>query len=136
MEGRNMAMRSLIRKCVVAALTITCEAASASVIFQTGFEPPVYSLGTLNGKDQWFNATVPMVQAGTLFSGVQGLEYDAGLVSAQDASFRPITYTSSGNPESVLIGHIEMMLSDAGSPSNWTPLAVEGSNFLANLVVL
>ena len=46
---------------------VICAPASAALIYQTGSEPPTYSVGSLNGQDGWTSSTVPVVETSTVF---------------------------------------------------------------------
>jgi hypothetical protein len=67
--------------------------ACADIIYQTGFEPPTYHLGTMEGQDGWSFSTVPVVQNSTVLSGSQAVEFDASQVSSgQNLIERGLSY--------------------------------------------
>lgn len=72
---------------LVLAIVPVQEAARAA--YQTGFEPPTYSVGSVNGQDGWVvNAGSATVQTNTVRTGVQALQ-----VSADSLATRPLNET-------------------------------------------
>ena len=112
--------------------------ARAGVIYQTGFEPPTYSLGTLNGKDGWSTSSNADVQNSTVLSGTQAAGFNATTVSGQDLAAHAISYSSLNNPDSLVRIQEAFFLSAAGTPSNWDVIAAFGNNnvFLGQVLVL
>ena len=53
---------------------MACCVANGQVLFQTGFEPPSYTNGALNGQNGWTvpSATSATVESTTVSTGTQG----------------------------------------------------------------
>jgi len=96
---------------------VICAPASAGVIYQTGFESPTYTVGGLNGQDGWTNSTVPIVQTANVFSGTQAVQYSATGLSAQDYAIHSLTYNALTDSNQIVIGQIEMEISNTGTAS-------------------
>jgi PEP-CTERM motif len=89
----------IISLAAVASLLAGATAANATVLYQTGFEAPVYSLGPLNGQDGWYNTSLGQVQTTTVLSGSQAMSID---LTAFDFPIHDVAYDSSGNPSAIL----------------------------------
>ncbi len=74
--------------------------ASAGNVYQTGFESPAYTTGTLNGQNGWFNSTIPVVETAVVHSGSQAVGFDASKdPGGQNAVVTPLSFTASpANP--------------------------------------
>lgn len=76
----------------IAALATYSAALSASptVIYQTGFESPTYTVGNLTGQDGWaqFGNGLNTVQTGLVATGLQAALVDGRRASGQDGPFR------------------------------------------------
>lgn len=76
----------------IAALAVYSAAsiASPTVIYQTGFESPTYTVGNLTGQDGWaqFGNGLNTVQTGLVATGLQAALVDGRLASGQDGPFR------------------------------------------------
>ncbi len=128
---------ALVLGLAVAVLLSCVRPASAAIIYQTGFEPPTYTLGTLSGQDNWSSSSIPVVQNGTVLSGTQAAEFDASLLpSGQSVILHPLAYSSVGNPEPLVRIQEAFFLSTTGRHSIWDVIAVGGNNgFIGQVLV-
>lgn len=101
--------------------------AQATVIFQTGFEAPTYTTGTLNGQNSWGISPVPVVESGVANSGSQAVQVAATGTTGQNLDDHGLSYTAIGNPENVVTFNIAFMQSTTGTSSLWDVMAVFGS---------
>src|SRR5579872_1711509 len=68
---------------VLAAL-VAGGAAHAQVLFQTGFEPPAYTTGALNGQNGWAAPSNGTVESSTVLTGSQAVQFSSsGLEHAE-----------------------------------------------------
>ena len=103
--------------------------ARAGLVYETGYEPPAYSVGALTGQDGWSADGTPLgqVQTGTVKSGTQAVVFDAGLVpGGQYLAFRGVAYNSVGNPEQLVHLRHSMFVESTGS-TNWNPISAEST---------
>jgi hypothetical protein len=118
--------------------TLGSVSAQAGVVYQTGFEPPLYSVGPLNGQDGWGNASSDVqVETTTVQSGSQAVSVN---LAAFDFPNRNVVYDSSSNPGAILELGIGILLTGslstqvealalAGDGGFMSQLLAEGSNF-------
>ncbi len=128
---------------VVAALSaaalIVSSAQAVTTLYETGYEPPTYTLGALApdsgfGQDNWLlvsgNAGASNVQTVIVNTGEQAVEVDAGAVTGlQQVQSRILfpSYDSVGNPEQVVKISQAMYLESGGATNQiWVPLAGVG----------
>ncbi len=111
--------------------------ASADIIYQTGFESPSYSLGTLAGQNNWGNSSIPVVENTTVLSGSQAVEFDASLLpSGQNVIAQPLSYNSVNNSQALVRIQEAFFLSATGTTSVWDVMVVVGNNgFIGQLGV-
>jgi hypothetical protein len=110
-----------------------------TILYQTGFEAPAYSLGNLAGQDSWSPLAVltPVVQSATTFSGSQAAHFNATGLTGQTIVGRPITYNALGNPESIVRFTMRAMITSAATTSNWNIFSISSSaGFLAQTLVV
>lgn len=145
LSARPMVLRLLTRgSCSLAFLTLTAVTqASASVVFQTGFEPsptetPGYDLGELAGQNGWFGASGVTVENSTVFSGSQAVSYSATGLSGPNIIGHPLTYNSVANPDQIVTIDMKFEESATGERSVWDAVDVYGNpgfTFIAQIVV-
>ncbi len=109
--------------CSVIALLATSGAGQGGTIYQTGFEPPTFSPGTLNGQGGWAaigSTSSTVVETSMVESGTQAVEVlpsassgDGGLLSA------PFGTALAGQ---IVDFSIDADFSATGTPSFWTAL--------------
>ena len=75
-----MSNKSLFRWFAIALAGLSVSAVPALADFMTGFEPPTYSLGALNGQNGWsvFGPGVVTVEGFNVFAGTQAVFVDGG----------------------------------------------------------
>ena len=111
--------------------------ARAGVIYQTGFEPPTYTTGQLQGQDGWFNSTVPVVETTTVHSGAQAAAFSAVGLVGQNTARHALSYDSGSDPNGVVQLQAWAFLSGTGTLSRWDIFAAIGDGgFLAQLLVI
>jgi hypothetical protein len=95
-----------LRKCgfvpslaAVALLSIGGAARADYVLYQTGFEAPTYTAGSLNGQDGWSDSGGTQVETSTVFAGSQALS--VGL-SSTDNPTHGLAYDSTTNPAAIV----------------------------------
>ncbi len=111
----------------VAILTLLGSAmpkASAGVIYQTGFEPPTFSTGTLNGQDSWYttgaSTTQTVVETSTVKSGLQAVGITpSGANGVVVGGSRSSSYNAANQ---ILTFGIDVFLSATGTKNFWTAL--------------
>ncbi len=131
----RMAMRAFP---AVMVLVFAQQGARGATIYQTGFEPPTYSVGQLVGQNGWTDSTIPVVETTTVFSGSQAAGFNASAdTSGQSLARQPISYSSVGNPSQLVRFQAEFFVSAAGvSSTNWDVIAVFGNTgFLTQMIV-
>lgn len=105
---------------------------TAQVIFETGFEPPTYSEGRLEGQAGWeqgggsgtTNTTLwATVQSARVASGSQALRIAKPEGGAYTAMY-PLTTDGSAHPGQVLVISADVYLASASTQSLWLPIAV------------
>jgi hypothetical protein len=86
---------------LAAALLSGSGAARADIIYQTGFESPTYTVGTLNGQDGWNDdpAGVARVETSTVLSGSRAMSVN--LDSSPSVSHN-LVYDSTTNPAAIV----------------------------------
>ena len=105
-----------------ALLMVSCNLASilsAGIIYQTGFESPVFSDGSLAGQDGWSisGPASSTVVEGTVFkNGLQAIEIQPS-TGALDGALHTTSYNAANQ---MLIFSIDANLSATGTPSFWT----------------
>ena len=119
-------------KLLAPALLLTILAASVQadrVIYQTGFESPTFSTGTINGQDSWQAAggnSSDFIQTAVVETGSQGLEVNTALTTGGDTgATRSITYDSATAPDKFIHVAIDCLLSSTGTPSCWNVIRPE-----------
>lgn len=82
-------MRKLLGHVIALSALAAASSASATVIYQTGFEPPLYAPGNLTGQDGWlkFGGSNVNVQTAVVNSGVQAVVVDASMVGGQTGPY-------------------------------------------------
>ena len=91
--------RKIMRLAVVGLLLAGAPAAHAAIVYQTGFEPPGYSVGPLNRQDGWRFTSLAQVQTTTVLSGSQAVSMD---LTAFDFPGHRFAYDSSAHPGDIL----------------------------------
>jgi hypothetical protein len=119
---------------VLAAL-VAGGAAHAQVLFQTGFEPPAYTTGALNGQNGWAAPSNGTVESSTVLTGSQAVQFLSSGLSTQSLISQPITYSSIGTLATLVKVQLDFQVSTSGTQSNWDGIAVQGSTgFLGQVV--
>lgn len=107
---------------------------TAATVYQTGFEPPTFIPGTINGQDSWSAFVAPAspeVETTTVKTGVQAVAITpvpstSGVLGAG----RSQTYSAANQ---ILTFSIDANLSAAGTPSFWTVLNTSYNNSSPNI---
>jgi hypothetical protein len=111
-------------------------ALNAETLFSTGFEPPSYTLGALNGQNGWTNTATPVVENTVVFAGSQAVAFDSTGVTGQNLAVHPLTYNSGTDPNQIVVFDAEFMESPTGNNPTWDVLAASGgAGFIAQLTV-
>jgi uncharacterized protein (TIGR03437 family) len=111
-----------------------CCAADAQVLFQTGFEPPTYLPGPLSGRDGWSSPANGTVQAQTVSTGSQAVQFDPAGLTGQSGFNHGISYSSTNNLSTLVKIQVDFQVSVAGNQSDWEGISVDGgSGFLGQL---
>jgi hypothetical protein len=106
-----------------------------SVIYQSGFESPTYSVGALNGQDGWNSKNDASVQTSTVFAGTQAASITAVGDTGVSLSNHSATYNSAGNADQQVDITGEFFLSTAGTGTAWDLAAVTGNGgFIGQLI--
>jgi hypothetical protein len=109
---------------------------NAGTLFSTGFEPPTYTLGALNGQNSWTNTTIPVVENTVVFAGSQAVAFDSTGVTGQNLAVQPLTYNSAADPDQIVVFDAEFMESPTGNDPTWDVFGVGGgAGFVAQLTV-
>jgi hypothetical protein len=113
--------------------------AMASTLFQTGFEPPTYTLGPLSGQDSWVPFGVlsgsSVVENTVTNGGAQAVSIDS--TTGEQIVGRPVAFSPGNGAGSVLKMKIDMLLSTTGGQSlDWVPLAALASNGLLGAILV
>jgi uncharacterized protein (TIGR03437 family) len=103
-------------------------------IYQTGFEQPKFSQGTINGQDGWFvNGTAGQsaIETTAVETGAQAVEVmpqsaNSGEVGPQ----RDVSYDATNQ---ILTFGIDAYLSNSGAQSSWTVLDTQYNNPPSNI---
>jgi hypothetical protein len=120
---------------LVSAFLLT-PALNAETLFSTGFEPPSYTLGTLNGQNGWTNSSTPVVENTVAFAGSQAVAFDSTGVTGQNLALHPLTYNSATDPNQIVVFDAEFMQSPTGNNPTWDVFGVDGgAGFVAQLTV-
>ncbi len=124
------ALITKLRLILVILLATCCSTVLAdTILLDTGFEPPTYSLGSLVGQDGWFNTSVGVVQQTTKFAGLQAVRHDATGLTGQNSARHLFTYSSVGNPEPVVRFSMQAMIANNATQSRWTIMSVFSPGF-------
>jgi sugar lactone lactonase YvrE len=130
MRSRSYGMVYLVLLLVVCGT----DAGAATVLYQTGFEPPAYTAGALKGQGGWTGSGLPVVQTAIARTGTHAVSVPASgpLFSLAD---RPVVYSPSSSGETIVRVSLDMRLS-ANSSTAWTAIGVSGTaGFIAQLNV-
>jgi hypothetical protein len=92
-------MRNIHLAAAAVLITLGSLSAHADVLYQTGFEPPVYSVGPLNGQDGWSSPSLGQVETTTVLSGSQAVSVT---LSALVFPAHVLAYDSSSNPGAIV----------------------------------
>jgi hypothetical protein len=91
------------------------------IIYQTGFEPPTFSPGTINGQDSWFTvgaASSSVIETTVVKTGAQGVGITPlGATSFLVGAGRGASYNAA---DQTLTFGIDADFSATGTPSFWT----------------
>ncbi len=85
--------------------------AFGATVFQTGFEPAIYTIGQLKTQDGWGST---LVQSGTVQGGTQALGLSAAGLLPQISS-RSIAYNATGNPDRIVTLSMDFFLESAAA---------------------
>lgn len=115
-----------------------CQAASTCsatlTIYQTGFEPPTFNRGTINGQDNWFINGSPgqtLIETTAVETGVQAVEITpAGAVSGVVGPQRSASYNAANQ---ILTFGIDAYLANSGTTSFWTVMDTEYNSPPSNI---
>lgn len=75
MQLKMLTFSTAITIAILTLLASTTPRAMAGVVYQTGFEPPTFSTGTISGQDGWGSATPSetVVESSVVKSGLQAI---------------------------------------------------------------
>jgi uncharacterized protein (TIGR03437 family) len=115
-----------------------CQAASTCsatlTIYQTGFEPPTFNQGAINGQDSWFINGSPgqtLIETTAVETGTQAVQITpAGAVSGVVGPQRGASYNAANQ---ILTFGIDAYLSDSGTTSFWTVMDTEYNSPPSNI---
>ena len=118
----------------------------ASVLYQTGFEPPTYTPGLLAGQDEWFVGLSPdaatvsteLPSIGTQSMKIQGSEIEEFFGFHQASYARPVNYDPLGSGTSLVDLSADINLSGAVPPTCGLGIglsAILDDVFITNVVV-
>jgi hypothetical protein len=110
-------------------------ASYATNLFSTGFEPPTYTTGPLNGQGGWTNTTPAVVENSVVFAGSQAVAIDSTGAS-QSIFGQGLNYNSAVDPNQVVVFDVEFMESATGNDPTWDIFVVDGNaGFIDQLAV-
>jgi MYXO-CTERM domain-containing protein len=109
-------------------------ASYATTLFSTGFEPPTYAVGALNGQDGWTNAAV--VENSVVFAGSQAVAMNSTGVTGQTEFFHGLSYNSAVDPNPLVVFDVEFMESSAANDPIWDIFAIGGNGGFINQVAV
>lgn len=95
--------------------------AQSTIIYQTGFEPPTFSTGPLNGQNNWQAigpASSAVIETAVVKTGLQAVQVSPSAASLDGAS-RAAAYNAANE---ILTFSVDANLSATGTPSFWTVL--------------
>ncbi len=120
------------------ALTAVAIAAGAPVhaatLYSTGFEPPDYTTGQLDGQNGWFNDPNAFVQTSTVESGTQAVSVIAN-TTGQHLVGQAVRYDSAGNSDQILTISTGFQLT-LGTDVFWEALYASGvGGFISQVLV-
>jgi hypothetical protein len=103
-------------------------------LYQTGFEPPTFAVGPINGQDSWTANSNILVQNTLNNGGSQAVSITPiGLASL--LAMRPIAYSATTMGNLVRV-KVDMFLTSTGTPSNWDAIVAMGSGgLMAHMLV-
>ena len=106
------------------ALLLAASPAVCTIIYQTGFEPAAYQLGTLEGQQGWQILSVgeppPVyVQKSVVKSGTQALAVEANLETQQSGAWRNILFDTAPLLDEIVAVSANLYLSGGQSLSGW-----------------
>jgi hypothetical protein len=108
--------------------------AQGTPIYQTGFEPPIFSPGTINGQDGWFAFGVPsstVIETTTVETGVQAVGITPfGATFGVVGAGRSASYNAA---DQILTFSIGADFSATGTPSFWTVLDTQYNSSPPNI---
>jgi uncharacterized protein (TIGR03437 family) len=96
---------------------------STVIIYQTGFEPPTFSPGSINGQDSWTVNGAPsstVIETAKVETGGQAIAITPS--GATSGIVGPLRYTSYSAANQTLTFAIDANSSTTGTPSFWTVL--------------
>ncbi len=122
------------------ALLFLEQGVSGGTIYQTGFEPPDYSLGQLAGQNGWYGSAFPVVDNTTVLTGSQSAEFvattDTNPDRGQSIVFQPLNYNVAGNPDQIITVQEDFFVSAAGNPTRWEAIGLlSNEGFLVQVLV-
>src|ERR1022692_5284225 len=96
----------------------------AGTLYQTGFEPPTFTVGTLSGQDSWGvsgSSALTVVESAVVKSGAQAVGITPSF-SGLDGALRGASYNIATNSQKLLTFSIDAFYTATGSPSFWTAI--------------
>lgn len=110
-----------------------------TVLYQTGFEAPSFSTGSLAGQANWGGATAPqygVVQSAFARTGSQALRIDAIAGSGQFLNGLNLNYDATGNPDKVVRFSVDAYIT-SGALAYFDIFAIVGNaGFLGQLLTI
>jgi hypothetical protein len=101
-----------------ALLSVLSGVAQTTVIYQTGFEAPIFHTGQLSGQSGWSGTTVGTVESGITYSGTQAVEFNPVGTSLQNHSSIATAYKPlAGTGENAVVLQVAAMFSSSGTQS-------------------
>jgi hypothetical protein len=98
---------------LVIGIAMTPRSHAATLVFATGFEPPTYALGSLNGQDGWLTGGTAVVENTAVLDGTQSAAFLADTSGLRAFNGTPVNTTIS---QIVLL---QMDVAVSGAPSTF-----------------
>jgi len=98
-------------------LIAATSALHATTLYITGFEPPEFTTGTLEGQNGFFYnaAGIGQVESSVVNSGTQAVEFNAQGTSDQNVSLVPTSFTASPGDETATVQIAAMFTGDSAT---------------------
>lgn len=121
-------MKGFTKLTIVIALFSICGFLNAETIYQTGFEKPTYSTGSLSGHNGWTSTggSIGVVEKTFAYSGSQAVLYDTSARAGQYDDIYNFSYNSINNPNQLVTVSVEAYFT-GNSNEIWEALGPDSS---------